>query len=197
MPGNADPVAGFNLALRKLSARYPNLMNGSFVRLLQIGSVALISLPGYYDPEFIPGGGGCQYYADDLKGIEELAKRAEGMSVLVSHGPPKGDHPNDIDFAFDAGNVGDARMNKTLQTARIRVGLFGHILEAGGRVVRGKGGTAVATGRWSNRLWVNAGSSSSVEQELHDGDSHHGMAAILEIDGPGKRARVTFETRRP
>lgn len=197
MPGNSDPVAGFNLALRKLSGRYPNLMNASFVRLLQIGPVALISLPGYYDPEFIPGGGGCQYYADDLTGIEELSRRAEGLPVLVSHGPPKGNHPNAIDFAFDAGNVGDARMNQTMKRARIRLAIFGHILEAGGRAVRGQGGKAVTAGRWSNSLWVNAGSSSSVEQELHDGDSHRGMAAIVEVDGAGKRARYSFEIRRP
>jgi len=197
VPGNADPVAGFNLALRQLSARFPNLISGSFVRLLQIGDVALVSLPGYYDPRFIAGGGGCQYYPDDVKQIAEIVKRSEGTPVLVSHGPPKGNHPNDLDYAFDAGNVGDARINAVMKAASIRFGVFGHILESGGRVLKGTNGKSVATGKWSKRLWVNAGSVSSVEQDLHDADSHQGMAAIVEFDPAKRRGRVWFQFRRP
>jgi Icc-related predicted phosphoesterase len=197
IPGNADPVAGFNLALRQLSTRFPNLISGSFVRLLQIGDVALVSLPGYYDPRFIAGGGGCQYYGDDVKLVAEIVRRSKGTPVLVSHGPPKGTHPNDLDYAFDAGNVGDARLNMVMKTASIRLGIFGHILESGGRVLRGVNGKTVDTGKWSNRLWVNAGSVSSVEQDLHDGASHQGMAAIVEIDPSKRRGRVSFQFRRP
>jgi Icc-related predicted phosphoesterase len=197
IPGNADPVSGFNLALRQLSVRFPHLISGSFVRLLQVGDVALVSLPGYYDPRFIAGGGGCQYYGDDVKQLADIVKRSKGTPVLVSHGPPKGTHPNDLDYAFDAGNVGDARLNKVMKAASIRLGIFGHILESGGRVLRGVNGKTVATGKWSNRLWVNAGSVSSVEQDLHDGASHQGMAAIVEIDPAKKKGRVSFQFRRP
>ncbi len=197
IPGNADPVSGFNLALRQLSARYPNLISGSFVRLLQIDKVALVSLPGYYDPRFIAGGAGCQYYPDDVKQVSEIVKRSKGMPVLVSHGPPKGSHPNDLDYAFDAGNVGDARMNDVMKSASIRFGVFGHILESGGRLLKGTKGKTVGAGEWSRRLWVNAGSVSSVEQDLHDGDSHQGMAAIVELDAKKRRARAWFQFRRP
>ena len=197
VPGNADPVSGFNLALRQLSGRYPNLISGSFVRLLQVGKVALVSLPGYYDPRFIAGGGGCQYYPDDVKQIADLVKRSKGVPVLVSHGPPKGNHPNDLDYAFDAGNVGDPNINAVMKSASIRFGIFGHILESGGRVLKGTNGKTVDPGDWSRRLWVNAGSVSSVEQDLHDADSHQGMAAIVEIDPKKRRARVSFQFRRP
>ncbi len=197
LPGNADPVSGFNLALRQLSARYPNLISGSFVRLLQVGGVALVSLPGYYDPRFIAGGGGCQYYADDVDGLKKIVKRSTGVPVLVSHGPPKGSHPNDIDFAFDAGNVGDARMNDLMKSASVRFGIFGHILESGGLLANVTGGKLVDAQAWSRRLWVNAGSVSSVAQDLHDGEAHQGMAAIVEIDPQKRRGRAWFQFRRP
>ena len=197
IPGNADPVSGFNLALRQLSARYPHLISGSFVRLLQVGDVALVSLPGYYDPRFIAGGGGCQYYGDDVDQLADIVKRSKGTPVLVSHGPPRGTHPNDLDYAFDAGNVGDKRLNQLMKAASIRLGIFGHILEAGGRALRGVNGRTVATGKWSSRLWVNAGSVSSVEQDLHDAESHQGMAAIVEVDPAKRVGRVSFQFRRP
>ncbi|MEO1175453.1 MAG: hypothetical protein AAFX94_25880, partial [Myxococcota bacterium] len=57
--------------------------------------------------------------------------------VLVSHGPPRGDGNKSIDVISDRTNVGDEAMRSFINGADIKYGIFGHILESGGRAVGG------------------------------------------------------------
>lgn len=190
MVGNADPVSGFNRALRDLSAEHPHVVNMNLVRSVRIDGVTLVGLPGYHDERFITGGSGCQYYRDEVNGLGRLLEAASGDRVLVMHGPPLGKGKGALDYAFDAGNVGDPRLAAMVAKRGLKFGIFGHILEAGGRAVQAGTSRRVKAGAWSESLWINAGSASSVEQDLHGGSSHRGMAAIFEI-GEGK-ARHRF-----
>ncbi len=185
--GNADPIGSFNLATKKLSTLYPNVVNGNFVRLVEIGQVSLIMLPGYHDPRFLLAGRGCQYYAEDVTSLDTIVADARATPVLVAHGPPRGKTASAPDYAFDAGNVGDPAMNGFMKRKGVNFGLFGHILESGGRAVDPSDERALDAGVWSERLWINAGAATSVGSDLHDGTSHAGMAAIVEFDG--QRAR--------
>jgi len=151
-------------------------------------------LPGYHDPMFVSPGDGCQYYREDLEDHAKLAAKAKGKPVLVAHGPPRGADEASLDFAFDAGNVGDTALNRFIEEQGVHVGLFGHILEAGGRAVDPITGRRLKTGRWSDQLWINAGCSTSLVTELHDGTKHAGMAAVVEVDG--SRARYWLSRRK-
>ena len=186
--GNADPVGEFNRAARKVSARSPNLINGNFVRLVEIGSASLVLLPGYHDARYISSGAGCQYYGTDVAGLARLVGEAAGTPIIVAHGPPRGEGAHAIDNAWDAGNVGDEQLTKFLAAHKVRFGLFGHILEAGARGVDPRTGVALTTDTWSDAAWLNAGSSTSLAVDLHHGTEHKGMAGVVEFD----RARMRY-----
>ncbi|MGB0591672.1 MAG: metallophosphoesterase [Myxococcota bacterium] len=191
--GNADMNVPFNRAARDVSAVYPNLVNGNLVRLVDVGPVSLLVLPGYHDAMFVSPGDGCQYYREDLDDHATLAKRGKGKPVLVAHGPPRGMNEDALDFAFDAGNVGDTALNRFIDEQGVHLGIFGHILEAGGRAVNPATGRAARAGKWSKELWINAGCSTSLVTQLHDGTKHGGMAAVVETDGV--RARYWLSRR--
>ena len=185
--GNADMNVPFNRAARDVSAKHPNLVNGNLVRLVDVGPLSILVLPGYHDAMFVSPGDGCQYYREDLKDHAKLAMKGKGKPVLVSHGPPRGANEDGLDFAFDAGNVGDTALNRFIDEAGIKVGIFGHILEAGGRAINPDSGGQVRPGKWTRALWINAGCATSLVTQLHDGTKHAGMAAIVETDGQKSR----------
>ena len=185
--GNADMNVPFNRAARDVSVTHPNLVNGNLVRLVDVGPISLLVLPGYHDAMFVSPGDGCQYYREDLKDHATLAKAGKGKPVLVSHGPPRGLNEDALDFAFDAGNVGDTALNRFIDEQGVRLGIFGHILEAGGRAMDPSSARAVRAGKWATNLWVNAGCATSLVTQLHDGTRHAGMAAVIETDGAKSR----------
>lgn len=193
--GNADANVPFNRAARDVSAQHPNLINGNLVRLIDVGPVSLLVLPGYHDPMFVSPGDGCQYYREDLADHAKLAAAAKGKPVLVAHGPPRGGDEKALDYAFDAGNVGDTALNRFIDAEGVNVGIFGHILEAGGRAVDPATGRRLKANTWSDQLWINAGCATSLVTELHDGTKHAGMAAVVEVDG--RRARYWLKRRKP
>ena len=144
--GNADMNVPFNRAARDVSATYPNLVNGNLVRLVDIGPVSLLVLPGYHDAMFVSPGDGCQYYREDLDDHATLAKRGKGKPVLVAHGPPRGVDEDGLDYAFDAGNVGDTALNRFIDQQGVHLGIFGHILEAWGRAMNPETGRKARPG---------------------------------------------------
>ncbi len=192
--GNADPVGEFNRAAREVGARHPTLVNGNLVRLIEVGPASLIILPGYHDGRYIASGAGCQYYGEDVADLARLVDEAAGTPVLVAHGPPRGSGSASIDQAWDAGAVGDEQLTAFMASRKVRFGIFGHILEAGGRAVDPQTGQALASGAWADAAWLNAGSSTSLSVDLQDGGEHHGMAGIVELDGA--RMRHRWDVRR-
>ena len=191
MAGNADPVSPMNRVLKELSREWPNLVNGNHVRRVELDGHTLISLPGYHDSEFITAGSGCQYYRSDVKALSKLLDAAKGTPVLVSHGPPRGRGKKAMDFAFDAGNVGDKRLGDFMRKRRVAFGIFGHILEAGTRTMTAYKRKPIKKETHSPTLYVNVGGASSLLTDLHTGESHRGMAAIVELEK--SRARVLFD----
>ena len=190
LPGNADPVRGFHHAVAEVARRHPNVVDGSLVRLVELGPATLVTLPGYHDPRFIASEDGCRYEPEHVEALAELFDAARARAVLVAHGPPRGEGPGAIDFAFDAGNVGDPAVTAALAASGVRLGLFSHILEAGGRATDPVTGRAVAPDAWSTALWLNVGAATSAEQDLHGGAVSHGMASVVELGAQGARYRV-------
>ena len=111
----------------------PNVVNTDLVRSIDADGWDAVSLPGYYDPKYTHQSGYCMYSRDDVRGLAKLAKALEGPVVLLSHGPPRQQGKDALDFVPKVGNVGDETLTLTLKKSPIPFGAFGHIGEAGGR----------------------------------------------------------------
>lgn len=190
--GNIEWAGAFTNAFEKAHKHHPQLINLNWVRHLDLGKLHLVSLPGYHDHRFTRSGA-CRYSEDDIKGVREfvhtLRDRGDQV-VLTSHGPPRSRGADAIDFAHEAGNVGDERLTALLLEEDVRVGLFSHILEAGGRGTADlKRGAPLRfpTGR-QERLYVNSGSAGSYPWLMHGGHNSEGLAMIIRVDASGAAA---------
>jgi Icc-related predicted phosphoesterase len=178
--GNTEGRTAFNRALLSALKVSPNVINFDFVRLVDLGGATLVSLPGYLDRKFVHQSGGCSYKPREVDELSRYTDGARGAVVVVSHGPPAGSDPNALDTAVEAGNVGDARLAGFLREQKIPFGLFGHILEAGGRAIDAAG-QPVRQGQWIETAFLNVGSANPLPWQLNGGKLSCGMAAILKI----------------
>lgn len=189
--GNWESVGAFNDTLRSISKDYPNVINMDLARRVDLDGVDLVSMGGYLDRAYAKDSGACIYSKDELDGIRGLAGECDDPVVLVSHGPPRQDGSDAIDFVPGVGNVGDAEMAAAISESRIRYGIFGHILEAGGRATNEEG-REVAPGQASKALFLNPGLVAARVQKLNAGGSSHGLAAILTL----RRTSASYEVLR-
>ena len=83
----------------------------------------------------------------------------------------------------DKKNVGDPDLTKLIRKRSIPFGIFGHILEAGGRAVDGSLQKKVRENTKSPKLYLNAGSVSGDPWGMLDGSASYGMAIMMEING--------------
>ncbi len=183
--GNTEGRTAFNRAMLAALKVAPNIINFDFVRKVDMGGAVLVSLPGYLDRRFVHQSGGCSYKPRDVEKLTAYTAGAKGPVVLVSHGPPAGTDRNGLDVAVEAGNVGDARLAGFIREQKIPFGLFGHILEAGGRAVDVDGKPARG-GAWLGGFFLNVGSANPLPWQLSSGKLSCGMAALVKIkDGKG------------
>ncbi len=191
--GNRESRSVFSRVYRSRAKQFPNLINGTWVRQVVADDVEFWTLPGYYAKDFVYQGAGCRYTDDDVRGLDrELVPAGSSPVVLVSHGPPRGRGPRSIDVVTDDSNVGDKAMTSLLVRAKIPFGLFGHILESGGRAVERDLATPVEPESPSPTLYVNAGSVSGDPWGMNDGSISHGMAMIVVID----EGKATYRVKR-
>lgn len=197
--GNYEWTSAFTEALAEAQATHSQLVNMNIVRDVDLGGVHLVSLPGYHDRHFMRPAA-CHYKDADL---EELRAHLQGLTsrgevvILTSHGPPHTDGGDGIDFAHEAGNVGDDRVTQLIVETGVPYGIFSHILEAGGRAdddLTALRALTVPMKGTSKRLYVNVGSANSSPWRMLDGSASRGKAAIFTVDlqGGGHEATVQF-----
>lgn len=197
--GNSEGKGSFTRAYLKAAKDHPHLINMNWVRHADLGGIHLLSLPGYYNTKYLHGSAGCRYVKKDVLELQRLVNKLQGKGplILTSHGPPRSFGAAAIDVAFDAGNVGDPDMTDLIINGEIPFGIFGHILEAGGRVTSDlKTGTPVKLPmkKGADALYFNAGSVSATPWAMLKGPPSYGMAAIFSLEaGKGK---VEFFTLR-
>lgn len=193
--GNMEWTSAFARAMQKTEETHPHLLNLNWVSQVELGAgIHLLALPGYHDLQFLKPGG-CRYLEEDLARLRARAKelRARGdVVVLSSHGPPQQQGTAGLDVAYDdTGNVGDPRITALLEEADIGVGIFSHILEAGGRATkdaRGKEAVKLPITTPLPSLYLNVGSASAFPWTLHGGQSAEGMAYVVRVSKDGVRA---------
>ena len=188
--GNGESVAPFNDALLAVMEKHDNVFNANFIRRIDGSGLSMVVMPGYYDPDYIHPPDGCHYGPEHVRELDRLAKSKHGKPVVViSHGPPKYDSPEGLDVIHSGENVGDSALSALITNNGIGFGIFGHILEAGGRGVN-KAGAAVAPKTKVKQLYVNAGSASAIPWRMRDGSTNRGMAMLLTIDRHGASYEV-------
>ncbi len=181
--GNSESRGEYNRGALAAWKTHHNVLNMDFVRRVDLPGLTLVSLPGYYDKRFLHDVGGCVYKPEDAEALVTLAKGAKNPVVLVSHGPPKMAGKSAIDFASNAGNIGDEAMTKAITQAKIAFGVHGHVLEAGGRGTDLSGKSSVKPGTFAKTLFVNPGPANSLPWKMNQGADSHGMAMVLTIAG--------------
>ena len=185
--GNSESRSSFNRALLAAYRQHPTVLNLDLVRRIEGDGFTLVSLPGYFDKRFIHESAGCQYKPDDAQGLLQLVKGARSKVVLVSHGPPRQEGRSALDATEDGHNVGDPGLAAAIADAHIPFGIFGHILESGGRATDLTGKKQVRPGQAVPALYVNPGPAFADPWNLNSGAISHGMAAILTIkNGKGE-----------
>jgi hypothetical protein len=165
------------------------------VRRLELDDGTVLTAPGYYDRKFTHTGGASTYDANDLRELSRMAKDAKQPLALVSHGPPLAKGKNGIDVLTDGTNVGDVMLTELVTDLKIRLGIFGHILESGGRGSDLAGKQKLAQKVWHPELHVNAGTLNTDPWSMVDGTTSNGMALYLELEP--KRARYEVEKLPP
>ncbi|MGC8928307.1 MAG: hypothetical protein ACP5QK_10340, partial [Myxococcota bacterium] len=104
--------------------------------------------------------------------------------------PMKLEGKDAIDYAWEAGNVGDEHLTDALKEAKnIKFGIMGHILEAGGKAntIDGK---VIKQGVYSDTLFLNPGPAQSLGWKMLDGKTSYGMAATFYLRGTKAKYKI-------
>jgi Icc-related predicted phosphoesterase len=195
--GNSEWTSGFTNAFAELEKAHPAVFNMNLIRDVDLGGIHLVSLPGWSVKQFVKQGG-CHYEArhvDEIRARLQAIKDRGERAILTAHGPPRGPDKASLDRTWDFGNVGDEALATLLQDGVVDIGIFGHILEAGGRATSDPvkhRPLPLPMKKPVDRLFVNVGSASSTGVALLTKKTSRGMAAVVAVDTDTGRAKVTF-----
>lgn len=182
--GNRECEADFSEGIAASQREHSNVVNLNQHRVVELGGVTMIALPGYHDPNFINCTTGCRYTRATVEETIRLAKATAGKpTLLVSHGPPRGEGTQAIDYAVNGGNVGDKEINRALVEGGIKFAVFSNIKEAGGKATDESFNTVVAEGKPAKTIYLNAGAADATVWDMNDRTRSHGQAAVLTIKG--------------
>jgi Icc-related predicted phosphoesterase len=185
--GNAENRSAFNRATLAAHRAHRNVLNADLVRVVAGEGWSVVSLPGYYDKRYTHQSGYCMYQPSDVKALAGLAASVDGPVVLLTHGPPRQTGKLAVDFVPEAGNVGDPDLADAIAAAKIPFGIFGHILEAGGRATDLSGKKEVKAATLVDALYLNPGSANSLPWRMNTGPESYGMASVVTL--VGKKAK--------
>jgi len=195
--GNNESRAAFNRAATSAWRKFPHVLNGNLVRRFDLDGADVLTLGGYHDKAFASTSGSCLYPEAAVTGLPALAAGTDDPTVLLLHGPPKGDGKDAIDFVPGGGNVGDARLGPAIAAGKIPVVIAGHILEAGGRATDGGGKKAVAAGKFGKSLWLNPGQANGLPYEPTGGPVGWGVGAIVTVKKSGEASFELVRAPKP
>jgi len=181
--GNRECRGEFNDGVAAAQREFSNIVNMNQVRAVEFPQATLISLPGYHDPNYINCASGCRYYKSTVDEVIQLAKASRAPVMLISHGPPRGEGSQALDYAILGGNVGDPEITRAIREGNIAFGAFSNIKEAGARATDLPGTTLIPPSTPAKTLFLNPGPADSMRWEMNDGNRSYGMAAVFTIEG--------------
>ena len=172
--------------LRKKGARILDL---SRTRIVDLGDVTVVGLPGAFERRQLRSEGACVYVQKDIEALAGALDRLSPPILLVAAVPPRGQDANALDVS-EGQNLGDARLLALLQKAQF--GVFGQVWESGGRAVDGRG-ARVPPRTESERLYLNPGAADRTPWPMADGSTVAGQAALITVRG----RKASWEPVRP
>ncbi|MEM6274039.1 MAG: metallophosphoesterase [Myxococcota bacterium] len=184
--GNREGEADYTAALTEVTQANPNVLSLNEIRRIDTPFADFVSLPGYFNPNYIHAEDGCQYFQADVDQLDELAKASDSPVVLISHGGPKQSGEEGIDRTAEGDNVGDPMLLAAIEKNKIPFGIFGNIHEAGGRATDLEGTKVLAEGKSFDSMYLNPGPADGVAWQMNDGSESIGMGAVFTIDADGK-----------
>ncbi len=194
--GNRECAKHFDDGVKAAQAKFKNVINLNQVRVVNFDDLSVVSMPGYFNKSYIHCAEGCEYSADDVKKLPEVAKAATGaVKLLISHGPPLQSGPQAIDRIHEGANVGDPNLTEVLKTGTFQFGMFGNIQEAGGYAANLAGDARVAPETFADSFYVNPGPIDSVRWVMLDGSESVGMAGLVHVKG--KQAQYKIKRIKP
>lgn len=180
--GNREGVGAFEGAVAKVQAKHSNVVNLNRVRRIDTPNADLVSLPGYYNKEYLHSADGCVYGREELDSLAALKAACNSPVVLISHGGPQQTGPDALDRTAQDANVGDPALRASLESLGIKFGVFANIHEAGGRGTD-LGGAKKLENKEYDELYVNPGPADSVRYVMNDKTESTGMAAVMAVKG--------------
>jgi hypothetical protein len=190
-PGNREVRSELDAAEGELRKKGAKVWDLSHTRVVDAGDALIVGLPGTMDRRLLHADGACVYVQRDLDALAAFLDRLaakEPPAVLVMAVPPRGRDRSALDLS-EGQNVGDPRIVPLLGPRRAAFGIFGQVWESGGRAIDG-GGTPLASGASSDRLYLNPGAADRTAWPMADGTRITGQAALLTVQG--RRASVEF-----
>ena len=188
--GNSEGSGQYNNAFLEIRGKTNNLVNMSLTPILKVKGYTLVALGGYYNRKYTSNSGSCIYRDKHFKQLKTLVKNEKENLIFISHGPPKQKGRSALDRIYTGENVGSEKITKFLKDLKIKAGIFGHILEAGGRGTNLSGSKTIKPKKFSSELMVNAGSASSLPWTMLNKKVSKGMALIFEAKGKSYRYEV-------
>jgi Icc-related predicted phosphoesterase len=188
--GNREAKEVYLAGLAEAQARHPNVFNMGQQRVVELPGATLLAVPGYHDPRYFHARTACRYHLWDVASLVPKAREAPSPPVLVAHSGPRGGTVRAIDFAREAGNVGDANLNRLVVAGGIRFGLFAHIHEAGGRATDLTGEEIHPEDALLDSFYLNVGPADSLPWGMNDRSSSRGMAGVVRFDGDRAAYRI-------
>jgi Icc-related predicted phosphoesterase len=194
--GNRECAKHFDDGVKAAQIKFKNVINLNQVRVLNFDDLSIVSMPGYFNKSYIHCAEGCEYTADDVKNLPELAKATTApVRMLISHGPPLQTGPLAIDRIHEGANVGDPALSEVMKGGLFAFGMFGNIQEAGGYATNLAGDVRVAPETYADSLYVNPGPIDSVRWVMLDSSESVGMAGIVHVKG--KQAQYKIKRIKP
>jgi Icc-related predicted phosphoesterase len=185
--GNREVRTELDAAEATLRKRGARLWDLSHTRVVDLGDVLVVGIPGTMERRQVHADGACVYVQKDLDAVAALLDRLSGPPALLAMAlPPRGHSSHALDVS-EGQNVGDPRIAPLLTARRARFGVFGQVWESGGRAIDGAG-NAVAPGAWSDQLYVNPGAADRTPWPMSDGSTVAGQAVLLTVQG--RRAQM-------
>ena len=187
VPGAEENADIFRALTTKRHLQFPQLVDMTRVRRVQVGKLTLVSLPGSSKPFYLGAGErGCGFDQADLLKTAELFS-ATGTNVLLSPMPPRGSGEWAVDRSRAEVNIGDIALRNILQEKTVKFGLFGRVVESGGNAVESDGHTPAPAGIWSASLWIQAGAAEALPVFLAGEGRAAGMAQIVSFSSDRAR----------
>lgn len=178
--GNREGRADYVAAMQEVAAS-GNVFNLNQIRRVDTPVVDIVSMPGYFNANYIHATDGCAYGPQQVEALGEAVKAANSPVLLVSHGGPLQTGEQALDRTAEGEHVGDPALTALIQKHNIPFGIFGNIHEAGGRATDLAGSTLLPQKAPQDTLYLNPGPADGVRWTMNDDSVSLGMAAILTV----------------